>query len=290
MNTQPVPNKKGYKNSRKRAKKRRRRRRFLFFTVVLITCIFTVRAIQNRSEKNNTADDSSPVLASTSGANSISTKERSARKDFLICLDPGHGYDDPGCDSEYLGDYAEEDINLSIALLIRDKLQKYGFTVIMTRDSDVIPEEKRTNKTDMYTVSSRKRCDFSNNNGADLFLSIHCNFFKDKDVSGTRLYYYVDNSGTVEAYASLLETGINNILGAKCLVSANTRKESYDVCYFTKAPAVLAEVGFVSNPEDAEKLLDSKWQNKYAESIVQGMINYFKEFCYNTDSNVNNAK
>jgi len=290
MNTQPVMNKKYYKKSKKKARKRRRRRRVLFFTVIIITFIFIVRAIPNKSHKNNEAKDiSSTELASVNSSNSLSDRESSARKNFIICIDPGHGYDDPGCDSEYLGEYDEADINLSISQLIRDKLQKQGFTVIMTRDSDIVPEDKKSNNS-MYTINSRERCNFSNNNGADLFLSIHCNYFKDKDVSGTRLYYYVDNTETTEAYANLLENGINNVLGEECLVSANTRDESYDVCYFTKAPAVLAEVGFVTNPEDAKKLLDPKWQDKYAESIVEGMVNYFKEFCYNESTEVNNAK
>lgn len=290
MNTQPGLNNRYHKKSRKRSRKVRRRRRFLFFTVIIIVCISIVRNIQNKPSRNNAAHDGSPAtLASTNSSKPSSDREKSARKDFIICIDPGHGYDDPGCDSEYLGEYDEADINLSISQLIKDKLQKQGFTVIMTRDSDTKPEDHKASNS-MYTINSKERCEFSNNNGADLFLSIHCNYFKDKDVSGTRLYYYVDNTETTEAYANLLENGINNILGEECLVSANARNESYDVCYFTKAPAVLAEVGFVTNPGDAKKLLDSKWQNKYAESIVEGMINYFKEFCYNADTGVKNAK
>jgi N-acetylmuramoyl-L-alanine amidase len=288
MNTQPVQNKKCYKKSKIRLKKRRRRRRFLFFTIMFIACIFIVQAIQKKYEKNNAADNSLPSLASANG--SISAKEKSARKNFIICIDPGHGYDDPGCDSEYLGDYSEKDINLSISKLIRDKLQENGFTVIMTRDSDIKPDDLKPNNIGMYTISSKAVTDFSNANGSDLFLSIHCNYFKDKNINGTRLYYYIDNTETTESYANLLSNGINNILGEECLVSANDKKEAYTVCYYTEAPAVLAEVGFVSNPEDAKKLLDSAWKDKYAESIVEGMINYFKEFCYNTSPDVNNAK
>lgn len=290
MNTQPGLNNRYYKKSRKKSRKKRRRRRFLFFTVIIIACIFMVRAIHNKPSKNDAAHNgSSASLATTNNSNSLSDRESSARKDFVICIDPGHGYNDPGCDSEYLGEYDEADINLSISQLIKDKLQKQGFTVIMTRDSDTIPEDHKADNS-MYTINSRERCDFSNNNGTDLFLSIHCNYFKDKDVSGTRLYYYVGNTESTEAYANLLEKGINDILKEECLVSANTRDESYDVCFFTKAPAVLAEVGFVTNPDDAKKLLDQKWQDKYAESIVQGMTNYFKEFCYNAGTEVNSAK
>lgn len=286
MDTLPTQN----KRSKRKSKKSHQRRRILFFTTIIIACIFIAQAVQSVMQKSNAKPLSSTTLPSVNSSDSLSDIEISARKDFIICIDPGHGYDDPGCDSEYLGDYAEKDISLSISKLIRDKLEKYGFTVIMTRDSDIVPEGYSADNSGMYTLGSRKRCDIANSSGADLFLSIHCNYFEDEDVSGTRLYYYVDDSETTEEYASLLKNGINDILGEECIVCADDKHEAYTVCCFTEAPAVLAEVGFVTNPDDAKKMLDSKWQDKYAESIAEGMINYFNEFCYNKDSNVNNVE
>ena len=281
----PPLRKKAYRKSRKR----RRRIRTLFFVILCFSCIFIIQAIKNNSAKGEPISEGSSVPHSTDVAKGMSAEE-AARKNFVVTIDPGHGYDDPGCDSEYLGNYAEKDINLSISLLIRDKLKKYGFTVMMTRDSDVKPDSLTPNKLGMYIVDDRDRTDFSNSQNSDLFLSIHCNYFEDKDVSGTRLYYYSDHSESIGDIASFLEKGINNMLGIPCIVNANKKNNAYNVCLWSKAPAILAEVGFVTNPEDAKNLIDKTWQKNYAEGLSQGIINYYKEYYNNSNTDTNNAK
>lgn len=80
-------------------------------------------------------------------------------ENLLIAVDPGHGGKDPGA---LIEGYKEKDINLNVALKLRDILTKNGIDVIMTRDKD-------------KTVDLQQRCDIANKAHANYFISIHCN-------------------------------------------------------------------------------------------------------------------
>ncbi len=116
----------------------------------------------------------------------------------LICIDPGHGYSDGGSESQYLDVYGmtEKDINLPVALKVRDILIEKGYNVIMTRDSDKIPEGADADGDGFYYRKTEDIARFANETGCEYFFSIHCDSYPaDESVSGTRFYYYINGAG-----------------------------------------------------------------------------------------------
>ena len=106
-------------------------------------------------------------------------------KERVIVLDPGHGYADPGALADGT---AEKDVTLAIALSVREKLERYGFTVFMTREDDAIPD----GEDGSYLLKPSMRASFAESlESFDLFLSFHADaFVSDLSVRGTRFYRY----------------------------------------------------------------------------------------------------
>ena len=76
-------------------------------------------------------------------------------KGITICIDPGHGFDDPGASTEYLGQWTEADVNLAIGLMLRDELVARGYTVIMTHDTNDIPADASPNEQYLFGLAKR---------------------------------------------------------------------------------------------------------------------------------------
>lgn len=182
-----------------------------------------------------------------------------------ICLDPGHGGSDPGAIGP--AGTKEKDNNLAIGLLLRDKLEKNGANVVMTRDTD---------KDVSYPDSSAEeelgaRVDTANESGADIFISIHNDSFTNNSAAGTTTYHYGDSeSAKLSGYVQ------------KCLVDElgtrdrGARFASFYVIRYTDMPAVLVETAFISNPEEEVLLASIDGRCKTADSIFQGIVKYFK--------------
>ncbi|MCD8085453.1 MAG: N-acetylmuramoyl-L-alanine amidase, partial [Clostridiales bacterium] len=193
-------------------------------------------------------------------ASEVTTEVTIPQYDLTVCLDPGHGGNDPGCVTD---DGREESADvLNLALLVKEKLEFYGVTVVMTRE------------TDQY-VSLSDRCVTANDAGADLFVSIHRNILTE-DPSTCGVEAWVQAKYTQEEYdlaANILEelrlAGIQEMRG----ISSGTETSgtrNYYVCSVTDMPAVLLELGFMSNEED-NALYDTN-MDAYAQAIADGLI------------------
>ncbi|RAV04973.1 N-acetylmuramoyl-L-alanine amidase [Paenibacillus sp. YN15] len=191
----------------------------------------------------------------------------SSRKEALgklagktIVLDPGHGGKDTGAIAQIKKVY-ERDVNLSVAIVLKNKLLAAGAQVIMTRT------------TNEETVSLESRADISNRNHADLFISIHQNaFVEDPTVAGAITFYSNENS--LKA-AQLIEEGINDSIGGE-----NTRhrveKQPFVVLRQNKQPAVLVEGCFLSNPEELANSLLSTFHEQLAVGIYNGALKFLE--------------
>lgn len=175
-------------------------------------------------------------------------------ENLLIAVDPGHGGKDPGA---LIEGYKEKDINLSVALKLRDILTKNGIDVIMTRDKD-------------KTVDLQQRCDIANQAHANYFISIHCNSFQDPSASGTETYAY---PGSVDGrnLAQYVQNEIVKMLGTK---DRGVKYEKFYVLKYTDMPAILVELAFMSNPHDLKLLLEK--DDLFAEAISRGLENFLK--------------
>lgn len=196
--------------------------------------------------------------------------------DFVIVLDAGHGGMDGGCSSED-GSILEKGINLNILLNLRDLLQSFGYRVEVTRDSD-----KSIHDQGVEGVGKQKKSDMDNRLALfnqypnSLCLSVHQNKFTDPQYSGAQMFYSETNPDN-EMLARIMQGKF-----VQYIQPDNTReiklcgKELF-LCYFCKNPTVMIECGFLSNPEEAQRLNDPEYQKKIAFTIFSGIHQYLGE-------------
>lgn len=181
-------------------------------------------------------------------------------KGRIIVIDPGHGFDDPG--THYLG-YKEKDIVLSVGKKVAEKLRAAGATVVMTRDADTFLElaERVEKAEDVY---------------AELFVSIHVNSLSgNTTVNGTETYYNTSNNMN-GAESKLLAYEIQKeIVERADMYNRGIKDSGFYVIKNNQIPAVLVEMGFLPNKDDREKLISDQYQSIFAESIYQGIRNYY---------------
>ena len=181
----------------------------------------------------------------------------------LICVDPGHGGTGTGAIGA-TGTF-EKDFNLSIALLLAQNLREAGLRIIMTREDDTLP-------------TLQQRAEIANTALASLFVSVHNNAAGDPASKGTETFYW----GTPENYSVegrlLAEAIQRNLLEAIKSVDRGARTHWYNLVVLaeTSMTAALAEVGFVTNPEEEAKLKTSAYQKAAAQGIAMGVLEYLK--------------
>ena len=173
-----------------------------------------------------------------------------------VVIDPGHGGKDPGATS-VLG-YYEKDITLSVALDVARLLEQKGLRVRMTR-------------TDDYFIELEDRAEIANNIDADLFVSIHADSFPKNTRRGYTIYIANAASSSSRRAAnaialSMSGTGLN---------SFGVQKANYHVLTGTRGPAVLVELGYLSNRREAALLQSSSFQDRLAEAVADGISDYF---------------
>ncbi len=174
----------------------------------------------------------------------------------VLVLDAGHGGNDPGAQRGFV---KEKDLTLAIAQKTRDKLVESGIKVIMTRDEDSF-------------ISLSDRVAITNNLKPDLFLSVHINSLEStSDIHGIETYYQSDISRPL---AQNIHESIVSELGAP---DRAIRKAKFYVINRAQVPAVLAEVGFISNKSERDKLVSADYQEKIAGALAKGAILYLKQ-------------
>lgn len=175
---------------------------------------------------------------------------------YKVVVDPGHGGDDPGAIGAS-GSF-EKDFTLSLSKKLAALLeQESALEVYMTREEDVF-----------ISTETRERPNFANDLSADLYVSIHANTYDNPSVSGTETYYYHDDA---EVLANTIH---KHLLSATGYTDRGVRKENYFVLTDTTMPAVLLEVGYLTNPEQEREMISEEFQQTAAEAIRDGIKEY----------------
>lgn len=189
----------------------------------------------------------------------------------VIAIDAGHGGPDGGAMSQQ--GIIEKDLNLSIALYLRDFLQQAGAVVVMTREEDTDLAEEGTKG---YSRRKREdllnRVEYINSNKADSMVSIHMNSIPSPRWTGAQTFYFPNHQDNY-LLASLIQDEIKQNL-------QNTDRvvKMVNTVYLLKAlkiPNALIEVGFLSNPREAELLAEEGYQKKVAAAIYTGLLRYY---------------
>ncbi|MHA6250579.1 N-acetylmuramoyl-L-alanine amidase [Oceanobacillus sp. CAU 1775] len=171
-----------------------------------------------------------------------------------IVIDAGHGGRDSGAigiDGVY-----EKDIVVNTARQIANTLRAYGATVIETRTAD-------------YFLALDERIDISNAYNTHAFISVHYNAFPVMSVSGLNTFYTgINGRELAQNVHNSLATSLP--LNNRGMVPAN-----YKVLQQTNAPAILLELGFLTNPYDMSVIRTAGHEQQVAEAVANGLLNYF---------------
>ncbi len=180
---------------------------------------------------------------------------------YKVCIDPGHGGPQPGAVNKRTGT-KEKDIALAVSLKVGRALEKYGVDVIYTRNSDRVIWPNDPIK-DLGT-----RCKISDNVKADYFVSIHLNSAANENANGIETYCLA-LGGNGEELANNIQDELIKATGS---MSRGVKTAKYYVLRNTNAPAVLTEIGFISNTNELNKLITANYQDEVAMAIARGIL------------------
>ncbi len=206
----------------------------------------------------------------------LELKNSNRYRQVLVVVDPGHGGSDPGTTSVILKK-REAEIVLDVAQRLNKLLEEAGFRTYMTRNDDTY-------------IALQDRADVANQLNADLFISIHANAstmidpVTKKDVPNPLPYgietYYHPNKDNLTKYnnsstmAKILQKELVGLMKGN---DRGAKTANYFVLRETKMPAILTELGFLSNPEEEKKLLSESYRQKAAEALFNATVKYFEE-------------
>ncbi len=203
----------------------------------------------------------SPPAEDASSANMMQVK--------TVVLDPGHGGMDGGATGG--GGSVEKDVNLAVALNLRDMLRMAGYQVVMTREEDISIHDPSAN-----TVREKKVSDIHNRlkileqHPDSLFVSIHQNKFPQSQYSGSQVFYSVNHPFSETLAQSIQQQLITQLQPDNNRVVKPMAKGTY-LLEHAKTPAVVVECGFLSNWEEEAKLVTPEYQSKLAFAIFCGI-------------------
>lgn len=178
----------------------------------------------------------------------------------VVVIDAGHGGADPGA---VYDDVYEKNINLNIALYLRDILQKNGIKVIMTRNDDYDLASK--NATFRKQSDFNKRISIINDDSVDYYVSIHLNSFQSSEYFGPQVFYNSEKDDAV-----FMQNIMNFYTGGSRKIKRIDR-----ALYLYKnlnKRGLLIECGFLSNDVERAKLKDSFYQRRLAGAIAEGIL------------------
>lgn len=199
----------------------------------------------------------------------MNSEEMEMKKNVIV-LDPGHGGSDPGMIG--IDGLEEKGINLSVSLLLKEKLEERGYTVVLTRETDKgLYDESAQNKK---AQDMQRRIALIDETAPVLTVSIHQNSYHDPSVKGPQVFYY-ETSGEGKELAADLQESLNTLpeVERPREIKGNT---TYYLLKRSKGILVIAECGFLTNPQEAELLQKEEYQKKVADALADGIEKYLK--------------
>ncbi len=211
----------------------------------------------------------------TEAGEEVLSEPAAEKAQFTVVLDAGHGGRDGGKVS--VDGFLEKDINLSIVQFLKTYLEMADVRVVLTReDGNGLYQETDDNKK---RADMNRRCSIIEMADADVVVSIHQNSYPDSSVSGPQVFYYVDSAEGL-SLAQCIQQRFDFILGEENRrgVKPNT---DYYLLKNVSVPIVIVECGFLSNPEEAQKLENEDYQQSVAWTIHMGIMEYLNTSCKN---------
>ena len=175
---------------------------------------------------------------------------------YKVLIDISHGGKDPGAVNQGV---KEKDLAFEYAMILKEELIKANIDVLLSRSDDEY-------------VTLAKRIDTANDEKVDLVLSLHFNTSAEPETSGFESYYKSDSEKSL-----LIDSLIHTKISSYNLVSDNgSNIGNYSILKRSTAPAVLLELGYLSNHAELELLKKYETKNEYAKMLSEAIVEYFK--------------
>lgn len=177
----------------------------------------------------------------------------------VIVIDAGHGAHDPG--AQY-GDLLEKDLTLAMSQAVAEKIRSESdITVYTTRDDDSY-------------LALLERSEFSNSINPDLFISIHVNSVDNNTTaSGIETYYTEKEDIRNKVFATMVQEALIDEFGTR---NRGVKTNTFVVTKYTNAPAVLIEIGFITNESDRAMMTAPDFTQRYAEAVYGSIMAYYQ--------------
>ena len=193
---------------------------------------------------------------------------------LTILVDAGHGGVDGGAVAK--DGTHEKDINLKIALKLRDELKKNNYNVVMTRDSDTGLYDLGKSIHEKKVQDLTKRAKMQEETNCVVFVSIHQNMFPQEKYKGAQIWH-AENADS-KILADILQSTLKDEVDPSNNRLAKPAKNMYKILRGEKKCAcVIVECGFMSNYEEEQKLKSDEYQQKIAEAVNKGIDTYIKK-------------
>lgn len=177
------------------------------------------------------------------------------KEGLVVVIDPGHGGSDYGAIRDGIN---EKDINMDIARRVQSMLESKGVKTYMTRDKD-------------ETVSLESRTIYNTTINPNLFVSVHVNSSLKPEISGIETHYYKQNS------LELAQTVHASLISYVKSPDRGLFKSRFYVINHTEIPAILVEVGFMSNDTERAELITEQRKQQTAKAIADGVLRYLNK-------------
>jgi N-acetylmuramoyl-L-alanine amidase len=201
--------------------------------------------------------------------------ETSGTGQRVVIIDAGHGGEDPGAVSDY-NQIKEKDINLHIALRVKELLEAESYKVIMTRDEDILQYRDNTKgytKKRMQDLTRRKKV--MDEESADIVVSIHLNKFGQTQYHGAQAFFPPKPQAS-KKLADLIQKSLRETVDPENKREALVKNTQEIILRNAKKPTVIVECGFLSNQEEEQKLASKEYQEKLAQAIKNGISKYYQ--------------
>lgn len=187
-------------------------------------------------------------------------------KGVVVVLDAGHGGRDDG--ARY-NSVKEQEVNLLISKYVKKELEDIGMKVILTRDSG--KDLAKGNTKNRKREDMKERVKIINDEKVDFFISIHMNAFPTSTPKGSQIFYAKKDEDSYQ-FASCIQEAIASTTNTK----SDPKVGNYYILNKSNKIGVLLECGFLSNPQDREKLITSKYQKQLSKDIKKGVMTFLQ--------------
>lgn len=227
------------------------------FLIIFILLITLINGCTKKHQNQKKQPEKTGTSVSTQITEPVAVQTPAPKRDYIICVDPGHGGDDIGSSN---GDRLEKVDNLRYATEVFNLLQNMdGIQPFITRTSN---DTELTNK---------ERAAIANERNADLYLALHRNQLEDHTANGVEIWIQqesdvIDQVLGFKLLTELKKVGIQNDRGVHSGYT-NDSQNNFQIIEYTNMPACIVELGFISNDED-NRLFDEHYKD-YAAAIAE---------------------